>query len=122
MEANTPVDAAQAAAQPKRGKLKRPLCTVDEKWWFYQLTQEPDLALSAYISMFSAPYPNQLSLPTASDWMQRKSIDKLQKLYALNVGKRVRDKYVRSCPVECEQQETGLLHCFQGQEAMDSRW
>ena len=51
MEANAPGDAAQAAAQSKRGKLKRHLCTVDESQWFYKLSQlEPDLALSAYVS------------------------------------------------------------------------
>ena len=91
MEANAPGDPAQAAAQPKRGKLKC-LCTVGEQCCFYHLTQrEPDLALSVHISKFLAQYPNPLASITASDWMRRESIDKLKKLYALNVGKRVRD-------------------------------
>ena len=48
MEANAPGDAAHAAAQPKRGKLNRHLCTVDGKRFFFQLTQqEPDLTLPA---------------------------------------------------------------------------
>ena len=57
MEANALGDAAQAVAQPKKGKLKRHLCTVDEKWWLSQLTQqEPDLTFSAYTSKFNAQY------------------------------------------------------------------
>ena len=46
---------------------------------FYQLTQqEPDIALSAYISKLNAQYPNPLAWLTASDWMQRESIDKVR--------------------------------------------
>ena len=122
MEANAPGDATQAVAQPKSGEFKRHRCTVDEKWWLYQLTRrESDLSLSAYICKSNAQYPNPLSSSTASDWMQRGSIDQFKKLYALNVGKRVRDMYVHSCPVECEKLETALFHWFQGQEAMDLR-
>ena len=32
MEANAPGDAMLATAQPKRGNLKRRVCSVDEKW------------------------------------------------------------------------------------------
>ena len=126
VEGNAPGDASRAAAQPRRGKFKQHLrfdekcCWVVDEKWFYQLTQhEPDLALSANISKFNTQYPHPLTSSTALDWMQIKSIDEI-KLFALNVGNRVRDKYVRSCPVECEQLETELFHWFQGQEAMDS--
>ena len=116
-----PDDAAQAAAQPDSRKLKRYLCTVGEKWWFNQLTQrEPDLALSAYISKFNAQYPILCASLTTLDWIQRDSIDKLKKLYALNVGKSVRDKYVHSRPVKCEKLEIVLFHWLHGQEDMDS--
>ena len=61
MEANAPGDAAQAAAKPQNGKIKRHLRTVDEKWWFNHWTQqEPDRALSAYISKFNAHRSNPL--------------------------------------------------------------
>ena len=111
MQANAPGDAAAcAAAQPKMGEVKRKLCTVDEKWCFYQLIQrEPDLALSAYMSKFNAQHPNPLASWNASDWIQRERIDKLNKLCAVNIVKRVRDKYVRSHPVEFEKLEKALV-------------
>ena len=52
------------------------------------------LALSANISKFNAQSPNAITSSTASHWMQHESIDKLKKLCALNVGKRVRDKWL----------------------------
>ena len=39
MDANAPGDAAQAAAQPTIGTVKRRFRAVGEKWWFYSLTQ-----------------------------------------------------------------------------------
>ena len=42
--------------------------------------------------MFNAQYPNPLTSSTAIDWMQPESIDKVKKLYALNVDKLVRDE------------------------------
>ena len=55
MEANAPGDAVQAAAQPGRGKCKRHLPPVDQKWWFYQLTQhEPDLPIFLLIRSTAA--------------------------------------------------------------------
>ena len=83
--------------------------------------REPDLALSAYISTVYAQYQNPLASSTALDCMQCESIDKLKKLYALNVGKCVWDEYVHSCPVECEKLEMTLFHCYQGLEAMGTR-
>ena len=65
MEANAPGDAAQAAAQSKKGKFNRDLCTVDEKWWFCQLThREPDLGFSADIRKFNTQYQNLLASST----------------------------------------------------------
>ena len=49
-----------------------------------------------HIYNFIAQFPNPLASLTASDWMQRESIVKLKKLYALNVGKRVRNTYIRN--------------------------
>jgi hypothetical protein len=119
METNAPGEVALAEAQPKKGKLKRHIRTTDEKWWFYQLTQqEPNLAPTVYISKFNAQFPNPLASSTAYDWMQSESIVKLKKLYALNAGKRAKDRYIRSRPVECEKLETALFHWFQGQSTM----
>ena len=48
--------------------------------------QEPDLAASAYISKFNTQFPNPLVSLAASDWIQRESIVKLKKLYALTLA------------------------------------
>ena len=73
---------------------------------------EPDLVLSDCISKVNAQYPNPLASSTASDWMERERTDKLNKLYAVIVGKRVTDKYVRSRPVACEKLERTHFHWF----------
>ena len=124
MRANAPGDAVQAAQQFARGGIKRHLhnplsrclqwfclhspvtvaplrCnihlhTVDNKCELHQFRQqESDLAPSAFISKFNAQFRNPLASWTASDCMQREIIVKLKKLYALHVGKRVRDKNFR---------------------------
>ena len=66
MEANASGDAAQAAAKPQNGKIKRHLRTVDEKWWFNHWTQqEPDLALStsaSFLAEISVSSPRKISI------------------------------------------------------------
>ena len=49
----------------------------------------------ALISNFNTHFLNPLASSAASGWMQCESSVKLEKLYALNVGKRLRDKYIR---------------------------
>ena len=49
----------------------------------------------ALISRFNTHFLNPLASSTASGWMQRERSVKLKKLYALNVGKRLKDKYIR---------------------------
>ena len=65
------------------------------------------------MSKFNAEFSNRLDSSAASDWMQRESIDKKKRLYALNVGMCVRDKYLCSRPVECEKLATASFHWFQ---------
>ena len=45
--------------------------------------------------------------------MQRESIDKLNKLYAVIDGRHLSDKHVRSLPVKCKKLATVLFHWFQ---------
>ena len=85
MEANAPGDAAQAAAQLKKGKLKRFFALLIRNGGFIRWLKAPDLAASTYISKFNVQFSNLLASSTASDWMQRESTAKLKKLYALNL-------------------------------------
>ena len=66
MEVNAPSDAVQAAAQPRRRKLKRNLQTVDEKWQFHELTQqEPNRTLLLKVSKIKAQFSNPLTSSAA---------------------------------------------------------
>ena len=59
MEANAPGDAAQTAAQPKKGKLQRYIRKFNEKCCYNRLNQqEPDRAPTVYISKFNSQVPN----------------------------------------------------------------
>ena len=57
--------------------------------------------ISAYIRKFNAQYPNTLASSTVN------------RLYAVNVGKHLREKHVRSHPVKCKKLATALFHYFQ---------
>ena len=72
----------------------------------------------ALISKFNAQFPNPLTSLTASAWMQHQSILKTKQMFALNVGKRVRDKYVRYIrrqgPSKSRSQSSSRVHYISG--------